>query len=1339
MSEESSNQPPPEERNRTDSTGEFFSVGAPLHAVRAGYVQRKADDLLYETVVSGHYAHVLEPDRSGKSSLIAATAARLEASGCKIAILDLEQIGDRDGGNDPGRWYYNVAYRLLRQLRIRYDLQTWWHDKSILSNRQRLLEFYSEIILQFVPEQIVVFVDEIQCIENLPFADQLLASIRAAHNARTTDPDFSRLAFVLLGECDPVSLVTEPELSPFNVTQQVQLEDFTREQLDLFATELNLDPEHASIALDRIYHWTRGQPYLSQKLARHIARDGIDGDVAAQVDHLATTQLAGRAALHSEPHMSHIHRVIVNNELQKEPLLNLYGRIRKGMEVSADLGCPLQRRLMAVGLIEIDHDGNLRVRNRLYSAVFTARWANDNLPTRLRIPAAMAGVLILFTLVPFWYTQWLPRPYQDVLTSPTVDLEIARSAYENLRSFPGHADTADNLFRGFVRQRAILTTTAEQIDAVAKLSEELPNAGRLPDALRASFWDRQASASLREERRDAALLETLESLVLPTPRRRQQAMSLISDDYPLLLATLPRQPGGTTVFDPANLLLTSAEGAVISQWSYATQELQQRESWSVTALEVVPLVRRVIVDRDGEVGRVGLTLNISHARLSDLRIKIIAPSGRAVEIETGMERSSSSDDIRIPGAQLRDFVGESLNGTWTISVRDEGLGVAGQLVGWNLKLNSQGAVEDFQRGLNIPDPVERETDNVWFDKSGRYAIARAMQSDSARIWDLAFAEPVRAIAVNENESLIGLDGSARLLVTATQDSVNLWDTSTGDRITSLPVGVASATAMLTQDGTHLIAKHRGDFETKLELWSLEEARVTAEVVIAGVPALIATDPSGSRLAVADYDRAVRIWDFATGEQLAQVDLPVQPSDIRLAAGGDALGVVHGRSGVSLWSIARPQRPLLQEFADGNWRLVFSPSGAGVLAGRAEAGFQVYGTRDGRVVGPPLGIRGPAGPITMLAFSHDEQVVFTGNPQGVSRFWRATEIPPVTDDELAATDHLFWAPSADRPMVALPGANGIAVGDAAGHVHVLPSGASPETVAAVSEDVSFVGHTAEVSRLTSDRSGSRIASVATDNSIRVWNTDSGQPLAWITEIEGEAVDEMIFSPDASLLAVLKGTTLSLYDVSDGSLMEEFEFGEPHYSLAFATDERIYAGGDNGMLEAISRDSDGAWSRQSLWQGTNAIRRLAASPRGRYLILVDDNGLASQFVLAEGRVSQLTIEIPGPVEEITFGRSGSRAFFRTARWTHRISLGIDGLHWVDSVLSPKPVNGGRIVFGPQGSDTANRAYLPAARNGFVELVELGLGGSTSPGVFGNKAELLSEWRQRLGPDLQDSVSD
>ena len=158
-----------------------------------------------------------------------------------------------------------------------------------------------------------------------------------------------------------------------------------------------------------------------------------------------------------------------------------------------------------------------------------------------------------------------------------------------------------------------------------------------------------------------------------------------------------------------------------------------------------------------------------------------------------------------------------------------------------------------------------------------------MQSDSARIWDLAFAEPIRAVALPESEQLIGLDASARRLVTASQDSVNLWDTSTGDRVNTLQIGAASSRAVLTSDRSHLFVERRGDVESRLELWSLDDGTISAEIVVAGVPALVAIDAMGGRVAIADFDRAVRVWDFKTAELLGQFDLPAQPGSIKLSA------------------------------------------------------------------------------------------------------------------------------------------------------------------------------------------------------------------------------------------------------------------------------------------------------------------------------------------------------------------------------------------------------------------------------------------------------------------------
>jgi WD40 repeat protein len=1341
MTGSSDEQAPDSGAGKLDATGEFFSVGAPLHAVRASYLRRSADDVLHETLMAGRYAHVIAPDRSGKSSLIAAEAARLELNGFKVAILDLEQIGERDAGSDEGRWYYNVAYRLLRQLRIRVDLQTWWQDKSILGNRQRLLEFYGEIILQNVQERVVIFVDQVQCILDFEFAGQFLESIRAAHNARATDPEFARLTFVLLGECDPLSLISEPERSPFNITQPVALDDFTRADLGIFATELNLPSEDAVHALDRIYYWTAGQPYLSQKLARSVSREQLQGDIAGNIDRIVAHQLTGRSALHNEPHLSHIHRQVVNDTRQCDPLLNLFGRIRKGVAVATDLGSPLQRRLIAIGLLKIDEDGNLAPRNRIYAAVFTARWANENLPNDWRAPAIAAVVLLVMMALPFWYTQILPRSYVEILTSDVTELVNAEQAYINFRSFPGHAEAADNLYRSFLQSRAQVATDPVSATAIAAMAERLPDAGRLPEELLAGFWDRQARAATRVERRDEALLATLESFVMSTPSRRKRAAALVADDYQQLLASLPSDDRGAVVLNPGSMLLTETRGAEVHQWSLGAQGLQRRDAWSITALEVSPLVRRVIVDREGEVNRVGLTLNLSHTRLADLRIKIIAPSGRTVEVYPGIERASSNQDLRIPAAQLRDLRGEPLNGTWSLSVRDEEIGVAGQLVGWNLTLNSQGLVEDFQRGLNIPDPVERETDNVWLSGDGRFAVARAMQSDSVRIWDLAFAKPVRAIAVTEFEEIIGLSEGARLLVTATQNTVNLWDTATGSRVAALPIGAASASSTLTDDGAHLFVQRHSDIDTHFELWSLEQAAIKADLMIAGTPALVALDSGGSRIAISDYDRAVRIWDLASGELMSQIDMTVQPSDVKLSASGDVLGATFGEEGAALWRVDRPQQPLVEQYGRGQWRLEFSASGSKALVGESGSGFRVYDTRDGMWIGPTVGSGSDDGAGSLLGFTADEQIVVTGGPDSIARFWRAPATRASDESEQETGQHVIWPPSGDAVAIATPDAASVAIGDRQGDVHIVSAATGREALRAAGQAVSYLGHNSAVRLLSASHDSSRIASVAEDNSLRIWDVATGMPQPFLVHVPGNLIEQIAFSPDASRISVLSSDRVHIIATTTGEIIGGFELGERHQAMSFADREHLYIGGDGGALRIVTSEAGDSWKMQTLWQGDAAIRWLAASPQSRYLVLVDQNNLARQFSLAEGKLGLATLQLPAAVNEVRYAPGGSRVLFRTPRWVHRASSAPTGLIWLDAVLAPKTLNSAHMVFGDnavgEAATLGNRVFLPVAGENFLQLVELNFAGLQGSGLFGNKDALIEEWSRKLGRTEPDET--
>ena len=305
--------------------------------------------------------------------------------------------------------------------------------------------------------------------------------------------------------------------------------------------------------------------------------------------------------------------------------------------------------------------------------------------------------------------------------------------------------------------------------------------------------------------------------------------------------------------------------------------------------------------------------------------------------------------------------------------------------------------------------------------------------------------------------------------------------------------------------------------------------VAADLAVAGVPSLVATDPTGSRVAVADYDRAVRMSGISRAANcVAQIDLPeCSRVQIQLAAGGDVRSALCMDDRVCPCGVSsRPQRPLLAGVSrDGDWQLVFAPSGASVLAGRSDTGYQTYRSRDGKLLGPPIGLRPEAAQQVLLAYSQDEQVIFTGNPDGVSRFWRATEIPGAAEIMATPNEHAVWQPSADNVMLALPGAQGFAIGDSNGHVHILPVGAGSADVDALREDVSFIGHYAEVLLMRADRAGNFVASVAEDNSIRIWDTTNGQPLPFMPEVEGGDVIGLSFSPDAGLLAVLQSASLT----------------------------------------------------------------------------------------------------------------------------------------------------------------------------------------------------------------------
>jgi hypothetical protein len=165
--------------------------------------------------------------------------------------------------------------------------------------------------------------------------------------------------------------------------------------------------------------------------------------------------------------------------------------------------------------------------------------------------------------------------------------------------------------------------------------------------------------------------------------------------------------------------------------------------------------------------------------------------------------------------------------------------------------------------------------------------------------------------------------------------------------------------------------------------------------------------------------------------------------------------------------------------------------------------------------------------------------------------------------------------------------------------------------------------------------------------------------------------------------------------------------------------------------MSLDLAGAWSVRRLWQEEAPIRLLELSPSERFLVVVDGDNVARQFELADGRMGELSLELPSAVQEVSFSPNGSRVLFRTPRWVHRVGSAPLGLIWLQAVFVPKPLTASRIVYDTDdASASGSRFFLPVARDGLVRLEPLRFDDPASQGLFGKREDLLVEWSRRLG---------
>ncbi|MCB0143855.1 MAG: AAA-like domain-containing protein [Caldilineaceae bacterium] len=386
----------------------FFKAGGTLSPESPSYVKRDADSILLNLVRRGELCYVLNTRQMGKSSLMVQTMYQLGRQDEIIhpVKLDLSQLSR----SPIEQWYYSLAALVVVGLKLPFGLLEWWNQHEKLDPAVRFVQFLRNAVLTAIDGQVAIFIDEIDSLINHEFADDFLAAIRSMYNERATDKEFSRITFVLLGTAAPHDLIRDHTRTPFNVGRRINLNDLRIEDAEKLVSGL---PGHDRTILERIFYWTNGHPYLTQKLGEVISESSIGALTNDQIDEQVQKLFLTESALVEEVNFDFIQNRILQN-IQKNQLLTLYRKIyRNRQKIQNDEQSLLHSELKIVGLVRADEDGNLTIRNRIYEQVFDLAWVNEHLPTnwwRVTTYITLVSSFILLTLFIMYSQRSIPQP-----------------------------------------------------------------------------------------------------------------------------------------------------------------------------------------------------------------------------------------------------------------------------------------------------------------------------------------------------------------------------------------------------------------------------------------------------------------------------------------------------------------------------------------------------------------------------------------------------------------------------------------------------------------------------------------------------------------------------------------------------------------------------------------------------------------------------------------------------------------------------------------------------------------------------------------------------------------
>ncbi len=507
---------------------------------------------------------------------------------------------------------------------------------------------------------------------------------------------------------------------------------------------------------------------------------------------------------------------------------------------------------------------------------------------------------------------------------------------------------------------------------------------------------------------------------------------------------------------------------------------------------------------------------------------------------------------------------------------------------------------------------------------------------------------------------------------------------------------------------------------------------------------LAFSPDGGLLVSGGYDSTVKFWDPAIGEPKEPRSIDAHDGSVlsvAYAPGAEIVASAGSDSMVKLWDLTGTEIATLRGHSGGVRCVVFSPDGQTLVSGSTDETIRLWDVASRRLIRAPL--QGHSGEVRCVAFSPDGKTLVSGGDDATIRLWDARtgrEKQVLTGHKKEVTSLAFSpdgrtlaSASADKTVQLWnipidPGWEYKEREDAPKYpppvIRKLDEPKPPPGF--VIRDV-LTGHEGAVRSLAFSPDSDKLASAAADQTIRLWDVRSGEPVQvfggmsaavrslsfsrdgrsvtaadgsdtiriWPTDKPGEkprvlkgkggSVWTVAFSPKDNILAAAgNGNRITLWELKSGSPKNTLDgFDQGIGTLIYSPDGKMLAAGGEGWVTLYYPDGAfllGAFRAQTDEPPIVAIsadgKTLAKTSRDTSILLWDFLNDKEQATLVghKGPVRSIAFSPDGTVVVSAGGENGFRV------WNPRTGkeLGISGAHDKE-VLA--------VAFSPDGKTMAS----------------------------------------------------